>query len=263
MIKSRIAGFTLIELAVVLFLVSLVLGGVMTPLATRLEQEGRNNSEEKLKEIKANLIGYALINGHLPCPDCPGDVFDANCGAGTAVSNDGIEDGVDTTPTPISPRDTAADNFNVCAVDVGNVPWVTLGLTEFDVWGNRFVYSVDQTFADNTDGQTGDGCTATTGISFTLCSDGNIDIFEEAAGTNAVAQNVPAIVYSRGANGEVYGGTDVPTSADELENWWTDVDTNFVSTNYNQTTANEFDDMVIWLTTTSLIYKMVNAERLP
>ena len=93
-----------------------------------------------------------------------------------------------------------------------------MGLTEVDEWANRFVYSVDQTFADNVDGQAGDGCTATTGISFTLCSNGNIDLFEEAAGTNAVAQNVAAVVYSRGANGEAYAGLDIPTSADELEN---------------------------------------------
>ena len=256
------SGFTLIELAVVLFLISLVLGGVMTPLATRLEQEGRNKTEEKLKEIKDNLIGYALINGHLPCPDCPGDAFNAFCGAGTAVSNDGIEDGYDTSlPAPVSPRNTTTDDFDSCAVEIGNLPWVTLGLTEFDTWGNRFVYSVDQTFADNVPGT---GCgTPTAGVSFELCSNGNINIFEEAAGTNAVAQNVPALVYSRGANGEAYAGPDIPVSADELENWWTDIDRNFVATDYNTTTANEYDDMFLWLSTTTLMYKMVNAERLP
>ncbi len=49
---KRNQGFSLIELAVVLFLLSLVLGGVMTPLSTRIEQADREQTEEILKQIK-------------------------------------------------------------------------------------------------------------------------------------------------------------------------------------------------------------------
>lgn len=263
----RCTGFTLIELAVVLFLVSLVLGGVMTPLATRIEQKEREKTGDLLKEIKESLIGYTLVNGHLPCPDCPaGAAASVSCGTGTAASNDGIEDGSDGAGTGISPRSVVADDFVQCAVEVGNLPWATLGVNEFDGWGNRFVYSVDQTFADNLNGTVLPvACTtpATAGISFKLCSQGDTAIYEEGAATNLVANNVPALVFSYGANGNAFGGT-APTSADELDNWWTDVaDRNFVSTDYNQTTANEYDDLFIWISPGALMYKMVTAERLP
>ena len=254
-------GFTLIELAVVLFLVTLVLGGVMMPLATRVEQEGREKTEAQLKEIKEALLGYAIVNGHLPCPDCPDDTASASCGTGTAVSNNGIEDGIDGTATAVSPRDTVTDNFANCAVQVGNLPWVTLGGDEFDAWGRRFAYGVTGTFADNVDGTT---CgTATPGISFELCSVGGATI-RDAGATNVIASNIPVVVYSYGANVEVFGGATPPTSADELENWWTDAaDGNFIFADYNQTAANEFDDLFIWISPATLMYKMVQAERLP
>lgn len=259
--SARVKGFTLIELAVVLFLVTLVLGGVMTPLSTRIEQEGREKTEAQLEELKEALIGYAIVNGHLPCPDCPDDAAAANCGAGGAVSNDGIEDGVDGTATAVSPRDTVTDDFALCVVEVGNLPWATLGVDEFDAWGRPFVYGVDQTFADNV---AGTACgTATAGVSFEICSQGGATI-RDAGATNVVAANIPALVYSYGANGDDYGGSNPPTSADELENWWTDAaDANFIYADYNQTAAGEFDDMFVWISPATLMYKMVTAERLP
>ena len=253
-------GFTLIELAVVLFLVALVLGGVMTPLSTRIEQEERKQTEDMLEDIRESLIGYALVNGHLPCPDCPTGLVDADCTAAGTTTDDGIEDGVDGTNTAVSPR---AGNFATCAIEIGNLPWVTLGVSEFDAWGNRFVYGVDQDFADDDDG-TACSAPATAGISFSLCSLGGATIHSTVPNPPAsvVAENIPALVYSYGANGNAFGGV-APTSAIELENWWTDTDTDFVSTTFNQSAANQFDDIVMWITPSTLIYKMVNAERLP
>ncbi len=258
--RSLSQGFTLIELAVVLFLVALVLGGVMTPLSTRIEQEERKKTEDMLEDIRESLIGYALVNGHLPCPDCPTGLADADCTAAGTTTDDGVEDGVDATNTAVSPR---AGNFAMCAIEVGNLPWVTLGVSEFDAWGNRFVYGVDQDFADDDDGT---GCgTATAGVSFELCSQGGASIHNTAPPnppTSVIAANIPVLVYSYGANGNPFGGI-APTSAVELENWWTDIDTDFVATDYNQSVANEYDDIFMWITPATLIYKMVNAERLP
>ncbi len=259
-------GFTLIELAVVLFLVALVLGGVMTPLSTRIEQEERKKTEVVLAEIKESLIGYTLVNGHLPCPDC--FVDGASCGTGTAITDDGFEDGLDSTTAAVTgPR---AIDFNQCIVEVGYLPWATLGVSQFDAWGNRFMYSVDSNFADDNDGTPATAncpatVPATSNVSFKICSLGDMNVWENggATPTNQVASNVSALVLSHGANGNPFGGT-APTSADEVENWWTDVvDRNFVSDDYNTSTANQYDDMVIWITPATLIYKMINAERLP
>ena len=245
MIKQQ--GFTLIELAMVLFIVALILGGVLTPLSTRLEQANRKQAEEVLKEIKNSLVGYALVNGHLPCPDCPLSAS-ANCTA--ANSNDGLEDGLDAGGTIV-----ARPNFKACTVQVGNVPWATLGVPEFDPWGHRYVYSVDQTFADDTDGT---GCaTSTAGMSFALCSTGNMTV--QDVNGNVIASQVPALILSYGADGQAYGGT-APTSASEQENWWTDADGTFISNDY---ISDQFDDLVQWITNPELMYRMVTAERLP
>lgn len=257
-IKTENDGFTLIELAMVLFIVALVLGGVLTPLSTRLEQANRKQAEETMKEIKESLIGYALINGHLPCPDCPGNGASPSCGAGTAVSNDGIEDGMDNVPNPVSPR--INNNFvNGCVVQVGNVPWVTLGVQEFDPWGHHYVYSVSQTFADDCDAS---GCGAGVNLSFDLKSSGDMTV-KDVNGVNE-AQNIPALIMSYGANGQAFGGT-VPTSAPELDNWWTNslppvADRTFISNDY---ISDQFDDIVTWISTPELMYRMVSAERLP
>lgn len=258
-LKKIYAGFTLIELAMVLFIVALVLGGVLTPLSTRLEQANRKQAEDILKEIKSSLMGYALINGHLPCPDCPSSAASANC-SGLAVPNDGIEDGMDSSNTPASPR--ISNNFvNGCVVQVGNVPWATLGVPEFDPWGHHYVYSVTQVaavgFADDNDGTNVATCSTKTGISFQLCSKGDMTV-RDINGNN-IATEVPALIMSFGADGQDYGGT-APTTASELENWWTDTDGMFISNEY---ISDQFDDIVTWITDPEMMYRMVTAEQLP
>ena len=74
-------GFTLIELAMVLFILALILGGVLAPLSTKLELDERTKTAKLLDEARSSLIGYAVVNGHLPCPDCPNNSITANCGA--------------------------------------------------------------------------------------------------------------------------------------------------------------------------------------
>lgn len=257
-------GFTLLELAMVLFIITLVLGGVLTPLSTRMEVEERKKTVEQLKDIKSSLIGYALVNGHLPCPDCPDNTV-GSCGTvatglGAGAINDGIEDGIIAAgPSPTNDRTTA---FNFCATPEGNLPWVTLGVDEFDAWDNHFTYRVtdpgdnmtENSFADN---DPGTGCgTATTGVSFEICSMGNINISDDPGATPGnVASNVPAIVIS-------YGNNDGQRGASEAANQ--DGTTTFIQKGYTTgNTGDDFDDLLMWISTSTLIYRMVQAERLP
>ena len=144
-------GFSLIELAVVLFIVGLMLGGLLTPLATKVEYENINETSIALNEIKESLLGFAIANGYLPCPD---------------TNNDGSEDLV-TKPV------TGAPGLS-CSSEIGELPWITLGVSATDAWENNYTYRVDDEFADradsaNTDGKSTDTCTATANISFSLC----------------------------------------------------------------------------------------------
>jgi len=244
--KRHAKGFTLIELAMVLFILGLLLSSFLAPLAARVEQQERNNTQIQLDEIEEILYGHVLQNAYLPCPDCTSTA--GGCAAATA--NDGVEDTV------------VAGGGLTCATEVGNLPWVTLGVKSTDEWNNIFTYRVDDTFADRNNATTdGTGCaaSATLNVSFSLCSDGEIDIFSSAVATATppgdVASNVPAIIVSHGKNWAV------ATSADEAEN--TDGDDDFVDKDYSQTGGAEFDDMVIWISPHVLRTMSVKAGILP
>ena len=59
-IKNKNSGFSLIELAMVLFILSLMLSSFLTPLAVSLEQRDREKTNELLEEVRESLIGYAF-----------------------------------------------------------------------------------------------------------------------------------------------------------------------------------------------------------
>jgi prepilin-type N-terminal cleavage/methylation domain-containing protein len=110
-------GFTLVELAVVLIIVGLVLGSLFVPISAQVSQAQSLETRRDLLDIKEALLGYALINGKLPCPDTTGD---------------GLED--------------ACPNTNSTASTEGNLPWSTLGFKAKDAWGQPFRYRVNNAF---------------------------------------------------------------------------------------------------------------------
>lgn len=257
--KNNNYGFSLIELAIVLFIISLMLSTFLSPLSTSLEQRDREKTAELLEEVRESLIGYALVNGHFPCPDCPTAGITANCGSAALTVGDGIEDGV-VAGVGTSPR---AANFTNCATSEGNLPWTTLDVAGNDAWGNRFVYRVVDEFADDIDG-TGIALVPPTcvnpavNVSFCLNSANDVGLTINDENGVAVAAGVPAIVVSIGNNSDVLLAN---LSATEAENQ--DLDTTFISSDYNSQTGTEFDDLLTWISPQLLMYQMVRAERLP
>jgi len=234
-------GFTLIEIAIVLFIVALLLGGLLPTLSGQVEQRRVTETHKLMAEIKEALTGFAIVNGRLPCP--------AN-GANTT--------GDEST--------TGAGVTLVCSLTKGVLPWSTLGVSETDAWNHRFTYRVSHgatsNFADGTDG-TGAACAITVGISFQLCSTANLNVVSAAVSGSSVASNVPAIVVSHGLNGlgayPAGGGTQIGTATgDELEN--SNDNNTFVSHDFAQ---NSFDDIVVWISPNILFNRMVSASKLP
>lgn len=244
--KKNESGFSLIELAIVLFIVALLLGGLLAPLSVRLEQENRNKTQAELDGIREALYGFALAHGRLPCPDCPSTT---TAGCGSAIAGDGLEDR------------TGAVGAQSCATVEGNLPWATLGVQETDAWDHHFDYRVTPSFADDPGLDTVSppaSCTSVTpGVSFALCSEGDIDV-KDAVGGNDVATNVPAIVVSFGADG---GVMPPPSHASEYEN--ANRDQNFVLQTYSSDPNQPFDDMLVWLSPNVLMNRMVMAGLLP
>jgi len=247
------AGFTLIEIAVVLAVIALLLGGLLVPLTAQIELQKISETQNSLDEIREALIGYAIINGRLPCPadgTIPtGQTNSAGVAAGQEYRN------------PVAGSPYACANV-VGNVAVGVLPWVTLGVKETDAWARRYTYEVTATWADSKDGTGLSSCGVVTGVSFQLCSNANLNILSTVGGTS-IAANIPAVVVSHGKNGfgayTPNGGARLSTSrdADEAEN--SNGDVNFVSKPMTPT----FDDIEIWVSPSILMNLMVQAGRLP
>ncbi len=236
-------GFTLIEMAIVLMIVGLLLGGILAPLSAQMQQRSVADTQRALSEIKEAIIGYALATGQLPCPADPT--------IATGQANAGIA------------RTTCA----TAATSTGVIPWATLGVNETDAWGNRYTYRVTPDFADAIGNSTYGGCTPSPTpllASFALCSVGNLNVLSAASGGSTIAANVPAVIISHGRDGAgayTPQGTQVPvgSDADEKENSDGSANTNYVS----HTPTGTFDDLVAWISLDILLNRMVAAGKLP
>ena len=81
-IAFRCAGFSLVEVAIVLLIVGLLLGGLLMPLSAQIDQQRNSDTKKAEDEIVQALIGYAVANGRLPCP--------ATATLATGVANAGV-----------------------------------------------------------------------------------------------------------------------------------------------------------------------------
>lgn len=229
------AGFSLVEMAIVLVIFALLAGGLMMSLTTQQEIQRLSEVRRQLADIREALIGYVVANGRLPPPADPAIASGA---AGAGALDEGRTAGV--------------------------LPWATLGLPETDPWGQRFTYRVAPLFADPITSNTVPACKdpplppAPAQASFVLCSLGNIDITD---GSVNIATELPAVVISHGRNGfggyRSDGSQMAGAAGDELEN--ADADLTFVS----RTHGPDFDDEATWLPLPILMSRMIAAGRLP
>ena len=56
----------MIELALVLVVVALLMGGLLVPLSMQIEQQKSHETLKAMEEIKESLLGYALTHIALP-----------------------------------------------------------------------------------------------------------------------------------------------------------------------------------------------------
>ena len=255
------SGFSLIELAIVLFIVTLLLGGLLVPLSAQIDQQRAKETQKTLADLKDALIGFAIVNGRLPCP-------------ATATSN-GVENFCTlTTGIAGCPTTTVIQPHGNCSnYNDGFVPAASLGMTPVDAngylldgWNNRIRYAV----SNPTLGTYTHALTAASGIknaTISTLSGANL-LYACASATGITGANcgtatkltdsAAALVFSLGKNGSTTGsGTD---EAANLNN-----DVIFVSHSQTATgsTNGEFDDMLTWLPSAILIGRMVTAGQLP
>lgn len=262
--EGRPCGFTLIEMAIVLLIVTLLLGGLLMPLSAQVEQRKTIETQKLLEDAKEALIGFALANGRLPCPAAPNSADGLESFAPAGNSNNGI-----------------CSNF----FD-GLLPAATLGITPvdnnglaLDAWGlqqNRIRYAISNLSADagasyvftKVDGMKSATDGIDTGMSYIgkktllyVCASGTGIAAADCGAAQELTNKALIVVYSVGKNAAT-GGTGIDEAANPNPNSPNN-DRVFVSHPQSATAGNEFDDIVTWLSPNILFNRMVAAGRLP
>ena len=136
--EVHIRGFTLIELAIVLAVLSLMVAGVASVAAQKIRRQHATELQSQMDTIEKALQDFRQRNNRLPCPaDLTYDQSSQYFGV------EGATAGTCTTGAP-------AANFTYTSGSVttagGMVPVRTLGLPDgdaYDPWGGEFYYVVD------------------------------------------------------------------------------------------------------------------------
>ncbi len=265
----KIRGMTLVEMAIVLVIVGLLLGGLLMPLAAQMEQKRVNETQQTLGQIQEALLGFAIANGRLPCPasatSAGRESFCTNAvgGCGAAI--------IPNPPAVLPPAHGRCTNpWNAF------LPAATLGVTPIDAGGyavdgwlitqNRIRYGVSNYYDGTRYSFTAAGgmkattmatlaaqpataylsvCATATGIGPTTCG-----------GATIVTNNAVAVIYSVGRNNTAIG-LDQAANRNNNQVYVSHPPTPATSPN------GEFDDIVVWLSPNTLYNRMVAAGTLP
>lgn len=280
-------GFTLTELAVVLVIVAILIGGMLIPLAAQDDLRRTQETQKTLNDVRDALLGFVAASGRMPCPAFVGGAYDSN---GMESFCDDPNPAVACAPTVLSqPLGRCSNPYD------GFVPGVALGLSPtdghgyiVDAWGNRIRYAISNATDPATSG-------ASTRFVFSgqngmrqrqlayLAGDSDLRVCAAAPAaaalglgkcaspetSNVLTNTAVAVVYSIGANSG-RGGTGIderhnPNVVPSTDPSYVAPDRVFVFHEPAPASfANgEFDDLVMWLSPNILFNRMIAAGQLP
>ena len=249
-------GFTLVELAIVVLVIGLILGGLAMPLATQRENARLKDGREQIAGMLAAMEGYALVTGHLPCPATP--------------ASNGL----------------AASVAGACTSQHGFVPAATLNLSGsrnvdgllLDPWGSPYRYTVSNADADGdgqwdftTPGELADVTLPLLAPDLVICSTAAGAGATACSGTaTTLAAAAPMIVYSLGRDWSSFASPDqvenvgaVIGGGPSAASYRIAANPVFVQRGRSNQPGAEFDDLVNWLPANTLYRSLVTAGRLP
>lgn len=229
-------AFTLVEMAIVLVIIGIGLGGMLLTLTAQIDLRNYAATRQAMEEIKEALIGFSLSHGYLPCP------------AKSAI--DGTEDRLAS---------------GACNKRVGFIPWQELGVPRDDSWNHLYRYSVTSAYSDSVD---------TVNLSPATARDITIQTRNDAGTLVNIsnASDIPAVIISHGKNG--FGATSVDdvliadssvNNSDEETNH-TGAGTLFISNEFSDvknTAYSEYDDIVVWISPNIYLANLVSVGKLP
>jgi type II secretory pathway pseudopilin PulG len=244
-----VRGFTLMEHAVSLTVVALLLGSIMVPLQTQIENRKIDETRRMLEHAQEMLLAFAAANGFFPCP-------------ATAMSNGGEPAGTD-------------HLTGSCPEWHGFLPAAVLGFRPTDASGfaldaweaapNRIRYAV----APYPIGGLPHALTRVNGMRsvpltnlastalFHICQSGSGVTADDCGTALTLASNAAVVVWSVGANASA-GGASVHEAQNPNPNGGS-ADRAFVTRGPSTAEGHEFDDILVWVPTTTLIARLVSS----
>jgi len=300
---NRSRGFTLAELAVAVAIIGLLLAGAMIPFTAQIEVRNVADTQRTMESIREAITGFAQANGPLPCPAngsiaaglANADTEQFNGTSCTASL------GVVPWATLGAPETDAWGrrfSYRVAPAFADNVSLTTWNtrLNAYTPPAGNLAQTVSSPTSPANQTPACDLTVAPTLSSFALCSLGDIAVFTRGSTTAAVPMGsaLPAIIISHGKNGGGAWQTNgirllpIPTSNDEAAN--INGNTTAIPTGgylsfafYSRTPTPaasgcvdpvpggpassaplcEFDDIVVVISSSTLIARMVAAGRLP
>lgn len=265
-IRRKHAGFTLVEVAIVIVIFGLLLSALLIPLQAQRNVAFQRETEATLENARQALLGFAQTNGRLPCP---------------ATDNGGaFPDGTGTSNPNVS---------GVCAQQVGFLPAKTLGILPtdnegfaLDAWNNRIRYVVTQNSTALVPNP------ATPDFTTIIADDPATPLINEADGMNAIGvenltpdlmvcatstpagctasvnlvDNAVAVIFSVGSTGaQASGGTDEDQNLKNPPYADPTIYVSHVSTAAGAANG-EFDHIVTWISPYVLYNAMIQAGQL-
>lgn len=168
--NKKIAGFSLIELAIVMTIVGLFVATASQTYRLYTKRTAMNSTLEKKNNIEIALGKFMSVNGRLPCPADPAlAVGTANAGRENCRPNNVAYPALACNATNSLCRIEGARGFVFPAPGTtvqgtvpanpgpervlrGGIPYVTLGLSPrdaYDGWGSMFTYAVTEMLASS------------------------------------------------------------------------------------------------------------------
>jgi prepilin-type N-terminal cleavage/methylation domain-containing protein len=128
--RSHNAGFTLVEMAVVVTLIGILMALGLATATSVMESSQRATTKDRQDYVRDAFLAYFTVNHRFPCPD-----------NGSNVGNTGRDGVEDRTAGGATPTVTVG-----CTTALGTVPYQTLGIARekaLDAYGNFITYRLD------------------------------------------------------------------------------------------------------------------------
>lgn len=282
------AGFTLVEMAVVMAIVALLLGGLLYTFSAQVDQRNYEETRRRIELARELVLNFAVVRGRLPCPARYTSSASHSAGqesfcSSAATSSSSTCAGSETTTE--QSHGTCSNHFD------GYLPAATIGFPgvdasgfAVDAWGNRLRYAVARTTASGTCATTPPNtyttiftsktslrtygiacqpddllvCKSATGITSTTCGGSANQIMSQSL--------VVALVLSHGKNLSGASTATAATSAgrtDEAANLNGDRIFVWHVPSGSDAANGEFDDQVSWIPVSELFGRMISGGVLP